>query len=149
MTPEEKQKHDELLQSFVSIQQQFEAYETVPGRLLALANNDENFSEISKLLLNPELDAIGFAKVGDYLKQLYAKAASEKIVLSDDSELNVLYNDVRRAYLSHSTPKTRIQAYLASKMAESDAIDERNDAPIGLNWEELMNQVNGDLETDV
>lgn len=149
ITPEEKQKHDDLLSSFLAIQEQFEAYENLPGRLLALAGSDERFSEISKLFLDPNLNSEGIVRIGEILKELYTKAASDKIVLSGDSELQTLYNEIRRGYLSVSAPKTRMNFYFDTKMEESGNIDNINDAPEGSNWEIVRNTINGETDEDV
>lgn len=149
LTPEEREQLNNYRTQYFNIVEQFEAYENLPGRLLALANNDEHFKEITSLFLNPNLDAVGIARIGDFLIELYQKAANDKLVLSGDSELQVLYNEIRRDYSSHSNPKMRMNAYFDSKIAASDAIDEQNDAPVGTNWEGEQYRVNGETDEDV
>jgi hypothetical protein len=148
-TVEEDQELINSQREYFNIVEEFEAFENVPGRLLALANTDEHFKEITQLFLNPNLDEIGLARIGDFLIELYKKAANDKIVLSGDSELQVLYNEIRRNYLSHSNPETRMKLYFDAKMGQSAEVDVRNDAPDGSDWIVQMDQVNtGNYDDD-
>ena len=148
-TDEDNEQLQNYQQEYFNIIEEFEAYENVPGRLLALSSNDEHFKEITKLFLDPHLDEEGLARIGDYLIELYKKAGNEKIVLSGDSELQVLYNEVRRGYLSHSDPATRMRTYFNAKMNQSVEVDLQNDAPEGSDWEVQQSQVNTGEYDDV
>lgn len=148
-TEEDNQQLIQYQQEYFKIIEEFEAYEEIPGRLLALANSDEHFKEITSLFLDPHLNENGLARIGDLLIELYTKAANDKIVLSGDSELQVLYNEIRRGYLSHSDPATRMNAYFDAKMNQSSEIDSQNDAPEGSDWELQQSQVNTGNYDDV
>lgn len=141
-TEEDNQQLAQYQQEYFNIIEEFEAFEEIPGRLLALANSDEHFKEITSLLLNPHLNEEGLARIGDLLIELYKKAGNDKIVLSGDSELQVLYNEIRRGYLSHSDPATRMNTYFDAKMNQSAEVDLQNDAPEGSDWENQQFQVN-------
>jgi hypothetical protein len=130
-TEEDNQQLIQYQQEYFNIIEEFEAFEEIPGRLLALASSDEHFKEITSLFLDPHLTEEGLGRIGDLLIELYKKAGSDKIVLSGDSELQVLYNEVRRGYLSHSDPATRMNTYFDAKMNQSAEVDLQNDAPEG------------------
>ena len=123
LTEDEQKKLGEDIQSLMRLQKRVEDFNENPGRLLSLASEDEsNFKEIEQQLLSETLDDEGLKKLADAIQNMYKEAVSKKMVLSGDSELQVLYNEIRKRFLSGSDISNRMRLYFAEIENKSQAV---------------------------
>lgn len=147
LTNEETKKLGENIQSLVDLQRRLESLQEAPGRLLSLATEDNSaFKAIEEKLLTGQLDDTGLAELSDLIKKMYLEVSSKKMVLSGDSELHVLYDEVRNRFNSGGDIARRMLLYFEAlgNKAYKEEVD--NDLAEGAVWERESSRVNTDYD---
>lgn len=146
LTDDEKRSLEDKLKQLIKINTQVQAFQTAPGRLLANAHTDESkFKELNTLFTSTEFGEEQLIKIANVLRDMYQNIADNKVALSGDSELQALYNEIRKRYNLNPIEKRMLSYFNDIESIDSEK-DINEGKPEGTYKEDRVNRVNTDTD---
>lgn len=139
LTPEGEGELTDLSRKLIDVESQIRALNANTNRLLVSSPEGTEFSDITTILGKPNITPEELSTLVTSLENMYRSYAESKNILSGDTELQALYNWIRRNYLA--TPVIqRISQYMINKF-DSYVTD---DPEYSSEWTNLANETSTD-----